>query len=671
MLYELVLVLRQNVQSRHLSQLLGYEIAGWRILQKGSNEKKLVGKRPKRQLRVTPSPTLRPTEIGVKATKMEAFTVWSMTLPHTKFAVRRSATSSSLYEDGGAAASRSTDISFHSVTSKRDLGTSHVPLSVHSSPQAFSVFQPLFPAVPELLPSLTTASLTEFGRQDGQSSRTPPVSKLLQTQVQPRDMHSTSKKSEPKPHFTQYYFFSVPASRSDQPTVSVSVSQDPPYEKMPVAHFPKEFVTNLAHSSPHAYLTTSGFAPEGTNLPVLSTIFTLAKRRFPSSSVATSLFFSDCSHQNQDHFGNCRYASDSCMSSPHMKGSLFTEEGFPPLPILQTETSKWAKDLNLMDVTSTPDSSPTGGASVHELLLAPDTSPAPQFYYSDKTPALTTCSAQEATISLHASSAEFGLLPSTSSTPAELPSLPSATPRELTGSFTFPNMSPGEELWSTSGCMSQKVFKTEEQTSEPFATVPQTSRLFLMKDKASALAQMHVDTPRYSIYPTTPGGVISSSQCVSVGSLRGGASEPYWQHSSGTLQLSLPVESSGTSALQFSMNYFSSYASGVVRSPVACPGVLQLETSDLNVASPLETKQATSQLLEDPTGPSLQADLDASSVLPGGQGKLCFVLLKFTRTFTLTPCEPCTSGFVLWGYTASLSIPHTRSANISYSKANN
>lgn len=641
MLYELVKILQHNVQSNHLSQLLGNEIAGWRIFQKGSNEKKYVGKQHRRQLMVTPRPKLlRPTKIGVTPTKMEALTFWSATLLHAKFAVKPSASSSSLYEDNGIGLPSYTNIYFHSITNQRDLGTLHV-LNVYTRPLAFTVFQSLTSAVPELLPSL----LTDFGTLDDFYSRTPPLSEIPQFQMQQQYMHSTPKKSEPQLQFTYYYLtFSIPASKTQpsspiQPTMNVSVSQESTScEKMHIAHFPK------THSSPYVYLTPSELVSENTfltaNFPVLSIMSTVAKLKFPFSCMAASLFFSDCSHQNQDLLSNGRHASETFMSSPQMKEYFFTEENSFWISIDLTETSKWAMHLNLTDVTSASHSATTGSASVHEFQLAPDTSPV-------------------LIISLFTCSVEFGLL---SSIPMELPSLPLSTSEELTDSIKFHTVSPVEELWSTSRCVSQNVFKTEEHTSETFVTGQQTNRLFFMKNKSSTLTNMLVKTslcnePCHFIFITTSGSVVLGSQFLGVGSLCQGASQTHLWYSYDNLLLSLPLESAGTPTLQFSTHYFSSYASVVVKVPEKCPGVLQLETSDLILDSPLGTKatfsitmQLASQLLEDTTVTTLQAERHATSVFLGVQGKFCFVYLIFTSMFTLTPCKPLTSDFIIRGH---------------------
>uniref|UniRef100_H3AFZ1 Peptidase S72 domain-containing protein n=1 Tax=Latimeria chalumnae TaxID=7897 RepID=H3AFZ1_LATCH len=58
MLSELIQVLRQNVNSGHLSQVLGYHIPAWRIFRKGEGEMKAQGRRQRRQLMLTPTPLI-------------------------------------------------------------------------------------------------------------------------------------------------------------------------------------------------------------------------------------------------------------------------------------------------------------------------------------------------------------------------------------------------------------------------------------------------------------------------------------------------------------------------------------------------------------------------------------------------------------------------------------
>lgn len=71
LLHEFIQVLQHNVNSQHLSQLLGYEIAGWRILRRGEYERESP-RLHRRQLMITPTPALKPTRITQRPAAGEA-----------------------------------------------------------------------------------------------------------------------------------------------------------------------------------------------------------------------------------------------------------------------------------------------------------------------------------------------------------------------------------------------------------------------------------------------------------------------------------------------------------------------------------------------------------------------------------------------------------------------
>uniref|UniRef100_A0A8C3RB60 Peptidase S72 domain-containing protein n=1 Tax=Cyanoderma ruficeps TaxID=181631 RepID=A0A8C3RB60_9PASS len=71
LLHEFIQVLQHNVNSHHLSRLLGYEIAGWRILRRGEYERKSP-RLHRRQLMITPTPALKPTRITQRPAAGEA-----------------------------------------------------------------------------------------------------------------------------------------------------------------------------------------------------------------------------------------------------------------------------------------------------------------------------------------------------------------------------------------------------------------------------------------------------------------------------------------------------------------------------------------------------------------------------------------------------------------------
>lgn len=80
LLHEFIQVLRHNMNSHHLSRLLGYEIAGWRILRRGDYERKsprLQGRR----LMITPTPALKPTRITQRPAAGEASRPLFFTVP--------------------------------------------------------------------------------------------------------------------------------------------------------------------------------------------------------------------------------------------------------------------------------------------------------------------------------------------------------------------------------------------------------------------------------------------------------------------------------------------------------------------------------------------------------------------------------------------------------------
>ncbi|KFQ38599.1 hypothetical protein N332_09993, partial [Mesitornis unicolor] len=80
MLHEYIQVLQHNIDSHHLSQLLRYEIAGWRILSRGDYERKSP-RRQRRQLMITPTPTVKPIRITQRQAAGDASRHFSSTVP--------------------------------------------------------------------------------------------------------------------------------------------------------------------------------------------------------------------------------------------------------------------------------------------------------------------------------------------------------------------------------------------------------------------------------------------------------------------------------------------------------------------------------------------------------------------------------------------------------------
>lgn len=79
-LHKFIQVLQHNVDSRHPSQLLGYEITGWRILRRGGYQRKSPGWQH-RQLMITPTPTLKAIRISQRTAMEDAPSPLSSAVP--------------------------------------------------------------------------------------------------------------------------------------------------------------------------------------------------------------------------------------------------------------------------------------------------------------------------------------------------------------------------------------------------------------------------------------------------------------------------------------------------------------------------------------------------------------------------------------------------------------
>ncbi|XP_021149575.2 dystroglycan 1 [Columba livia] len=118
MLREFIQVLRHNVDSHHLSQLLGYEIAGWRILRRGHYERSSP-RRQRRRLMITPTPTLKPVRITHRPAAGDASRPLSSTVPshlHTQLAVSPTQSLSSFCEESIVIASYKMHSNIHRIS---------------------------------------------------------------------------------------------------------------------------------------------------------------------------------------------------------------------------------------------------------------------------------------------------------------------------------------------------------------------------------------------------------------------------------------------------------------------------------------------------------------------------------------------------------------------------
>ncbi|KFV04192.1 hypothetical protein N340_11316, partial [Tauraco erythrolophus] len=185
LLHEFIQVLRHNVDSHHLSQLLGYEIAGWRILRRGDYEIKSP-RRQRRQLMITPTPTLKPMRITQRPTVGDASRPLSSTVPShllTQHQVSPTQSLSSFYEESITMASYKMQSIIHFI-GQESLVTLEMELAwdMSTNPPVSIMFPDT--NFPHLSPSLTTKTPHLFTKLEVLPTRASGTSLLLE-QLEP------------------------------------------------------------------------------------------------------------------------------------------------------------------------------------------------------------------------------------------------------------------------------------------------------------------------------------------------------------------------------------------------------------------------------------------------------------------------------------------------------
>ncbi|KAF1525580.1 hypothetical protein FQV19_0001193, partial [Eudyptula minor] len=199
-LHEFIQILRHNVDSHHLSQLLGYEIAGWRILRRGDYERKSP-RQQRRQLMITPTPTLKPIRITQRPAAGEASRPSSSTMPSrllAQLAVSPTQSLSPFCEESITMASYKMQNNIHLISQE-----SLVTLEMHSAwdmptnpPVSIMFADSNFP---DLSPSLITKTMLLFTELEVLPTRASGTSLLLEQpepHVPETDSYFLSRKSE-------------------------------------------------------------------------------------------------------------------------------------------------------------------------------------------------------------------------------------------------------------------------------------------------------------------------------------------------------------------------------------------------------------------------------------------------------------------------------------------
>ncbi|XP_014812479.1 PREDICTED: dystroglycan-like [Calidris pugnax] len=404
-LHEFIQVLQHNVDSHHLSQLLGYEIAGWRILRRGDYERKSP-RRQRRQLRITPTPTLKLTGITQRSVAGDASRPLSSTVPShllTQLVVLPTQSLPSFGEESITMASFKMDIFLHLVSQESLLTLEmNSTWDMPTNPPASIMFADS--SFPDLSPSLTTKTLL-FNEPEVLPTGASGMS-LLVEQLKPHvpemDSYFLSSKSE----VSTYHFLQDVTSDTDQlsrpmytwvintlhewphssaeafPSKTefhvflsgaMSVSEVPDYSKVPEL----EMLASASLSPETVPLLFPKASVRATTLPD----FTLPiDDTFPPVLASGSL--SQLSASNYDQL------SKPLMTTPLPNGFPFAGGKSPVSPVTQKEAQTLHPKLNFSHAASACFSNTLHGTSPSKAE-APCEPRLITLSHSDSTPALT------------------------------------------------------------------------------------------------------------------------------------------------------------------------------------------------------------------------------------------------------------------------------------------
>ncbi|OXB56560.1 hypothetical protein ASZ78_015156 [Callipepla squamata] len=177
-LREFIQVLRHNIDSHHLSQLLGYEISGWRIFRSGSYKRKSP-RQQRRQLMITPTPMLKVIRITQRPAAVAPHPLFSA-VPSPSLLQLTASPTQSLYEETITTASYKLQNNIHLV-SQESLVTLKMDSALDLPTNNPTVVVPFGDtSSPELSPSLVPKSMIPFAELEVLPTRAPSMSLLLQ-----------------------------------------------------------------------------------------------------------------------------------------------------------------------------------------------------------------------------------------------------------------------------------------------------------------------------------------------------------------------------------------------------------------------------------------------------------------------------------------------------------
>ncbi|XP_039213415.1 uncharacterized protein LOC120314413 isoform X2 [Crotalus tigris] len=553
MLSELVRVLSHNAESNNLSQLLGYEIAGWRVLQQ-DYEKRNPNKWQNGKM-ATPKPTWRPT-------KAQNFTVLIAATPETHSVVKSEASSSLGNKATISVIHPYVEISTQPVIIDTDVE------AIQTKSAASTIFHSLSF---ELSPSLMLSS-AEF--EDKVIFETPPISGHVLYDASTQELFPTTQQSEPKDNYYLGLFMPVTKNHFSHPVHHLM-------DISPEDLSSKGEIRSLNDHSPFTHRTASGFKSGEIisiiklSLPSMSTLAYLrssSSSSSSSSSVAVSLFLLHDSYQNQKLLNVYTSASETFMTLA---------------PVKQMEVFKWIKSFILTNIPSIFDAIITNGDFYPEPGSPSNACPPTQSYCHNAPTSSkhSTDTLNNSTLLSSQTLLTFSILSNTISNPIVFPSFSLSVPVELALLFGLGNILPTEKLPDR-----RQVTSDRTKTHESFTTISLTYRFITTGNSVLEFMETEMDTSLWKkgttlFYITTPSAVIFLSQ-TEMSHRKSQALELLSYRSSLTTH---PLELVNTSSFYFSTDQCDS-VNNLDLTSVLDPEALQLDINDLSLKSLFGTK---------------------------------------------------------------------------------
>ncbi|XP_021247810.1 dystroglycan-like [Numida meleagris] len=366
-LHEFIQVLQRNIDSHHLSQLLGYEISGWRILRRGSYKRKSP-RQQRRKLMITPTPTMKVIRITQRPAAVAPHPLFSAVPSHLLLQLAVSSTQS-LYKESIATPSYKLQNNIHLVSQE-----SLVTLKLDSAwdmpthdPTVVVMFGDT--SSPDLSPSLVPKSMLLFTELEVLPTRAPGMSLLLwqpETHVPQTDSCFHSRKTEvygshllqditsntdlfSRPIYTLMIntlherLHALAEALSSKTELHVflpqvmSTPEMPDYSDKAKSHFPKSEMLSSASPSPERFLSLS---PNTLLTATASSDFT-----FPTNCVFTSSSASSSPSQELAH--GHEQLSKSSVTMPSSSGLPFIEGKSTVSSVIQSEAQNLYPKLNV------------------------------------------------------------------------------------------------------------------------------------------------------------------------------------------------------------------------------------------------------------------------------------------------------------------------------------